>query len=500
MFASVGVGTRGTVQVLVVGAFKGKGLDRGTRALDTDKSIASAAGRGEFTGEVGSIAEAFPVKGGSAAVPARVILVGLGDKDSFKEGALRNVAASVARRLSVTGEERVAVEIPEAIRSIRRLDMRVAGRCFGEGLGLCAWNPDAMKGTANEPPKRGKVLARSSDKTFHAGLQRGVGLAESANIARDMVNTPPNVATPMWMAQQARSIARKTGMTCRVLKGDQLEKERMEGLINVGKASENEPCLIRLEYKPARVRKGTRPVVLVGKTITFDTGGLSLKPAASMAGMKTDKGGGCAVLGAMHAIATVVKPNRPVVALLAAAENCISDEAYRPDDVLTFRNGVTVEITNTDAEGRLVLADALCYACDVEKPEFIVDMATLTGGVVVALGNTYAGYFSHDATLQEELEAAGETSGERVWRLPLNDEYRAMMKSSVADIVNGNPNRRAHPVQGAAFLSYFVKKDVPWAHIDIAGVATADGGDGSPFVKGATGFGVRLMADLLSDT
>ncbi|TVQ32313.1 MAG: hypothetical protein EA376_06610 [Phycisphaeraceae bacterium] len=216
----------------------------------------------------------------------------------------------------------------------------------------------------------------------------------------------------------------------------------------------------------------------------------------SMRGMKGDKDGGCAVLGAMHAIATVIKPSRPVVALLAAAENSVSDVAYRPDDVMKFRNGVTVEVTNTDAEGRLVLADALCWAHDKENPEFIVDMATLTGGVVVALGNVCAGMWCEDDALRGRIECSAEGSGERVWRLPLHQEYRDMMKSTVADVLNSNPNRRAHPIQGAAFLSYFTTGQIPWAHIDIAGVHNADS-DSGPYVGNKpTGFGVRLLAGL----
>jgi leucyl aminopeptidase len=236
--------------------------------------------------------------------------------------------------------------------------------------------------------------------------------------------------------------------------------------------------------------------VLLGKTITYDTGGLTLKINNGMVGMKRDKDGGCAVLGAMHAIATVLKPAFPVVGLLVAAENSVSDSAMRPDDVIVYRNGVSVEVTNTDAEGRLVLADGLCWACDEENASLIVDLATLTGGVVTALGSTYAGMFCDDAGLIARLEAAADLSGERVWRLPMHAEYREMMKSTVADIVNSNPNRKAHPIQGAAFLSHFVKDGVSWAHIDIAGVHAVDA-DTGPYIKGPTGFGVRLLAALI---
>jgi len=249
--------------------------------------------------------------------------------------------------------------------------------------------------------------------------------------------------------------------------------------------------------RPA-ILEGAGPAVNLGKTVTYDTGGLSLKTGGFMKGMKEDKDGGCAALAAMHAIATVIKPRRPVVCLLPAAENSVSDNAYRPDDILTFRNGVTVEITNTDAEGRLVLADALRWACDKEKPAFIIDLATLTGGVVTALGSAFAGMWCDDDALRARVESASEESGERVWRLPLDDdEYREMMKSPVADMINSNPNRKAHPIQGAAFLDAFVKDGTPWCHLDIAGVHAVESDTGPFAANTPTGWGVRLLAALL---
>jgi leucyl aminopeptidase len=298
------------------------------------------------------------------------------------------------------------------------------------------------------------------------------------------------------MADQAQKLAKQCKLGFKVWKDDDLAKDKCEGLINVGKASENKPCMIRLEYKPEGAKADDKPIVLIGKTMTYDSGGLSLKINNGMVGMKRDKDGGCAVLGAMHAIATLIKPKKRVVAYLCAAENSLSDEAYRPDDVLTYRNGVTVEVTNTDAEGRLVLADALCYTCDKDNPAFIVDLATLTGGVITALGSTYCGMFCDDDALRTKVEAAASASGERVWRLPMHEEYREMMKSPIADILNSNPNRKAHAGQGAAFLSYFVKEGTPWCHLDIAGVHVAEKNAGM-FIDGPTGWGVRLLAELL---
>ncbi len=503
MFESLKVGGRAKPEVLVVGRFAKQNLDKATLALDADGSIAAAAKRPEGSGEAGKIAEAFPSGGGKSG-SGRVLLVGLGDKDKFTPGDLRGLAGTIGRRLASLKAESARVELAGAVAAAGK-DVEDSGRCFGEGLGLIGWVCDQFKGKGTDRPTRPRLTVVSESREFEQGLSRGVAIAASQNFARTLSETPPNIATPEWMAQQAQRLARETGMVCKVIKGAALDDERMTGLMNVGKGSENGPCLIRLEYRPkagraARGRgaqgKGARPIVLVGKTMTYDTGGLSLKINNGMVGMKRDKDGGCAVLGAMHAIATVIRPRTPVVALLAAAENSISDEAYRPDDILRFRNGVTVEVTNTDAEGRLVLADALCWACEKENPACIIDLATLTGGVVTALGSTFAGLWCEDDALRGRLEAAMGASGERWWRLPMDREYRDMMKSPVADIVNSNPNRKAHPIQGAAFLSYFVDEKIPWAHVDIAGVHATDGDNGC-FVKGPTGWGVRLLAEFV---
>ncbi len=494
MFNSIRLVDKPSSGALVVGVFTDRKLDKATKALDTSGTIAAAVARGECTGEAGKLCEAFPMGKGA---PSRVIIVGLGKREEFKPGGLRAIGGQIGRRMVATKDTTARVELAGVLEEIAKLDMEHAGRCLGEGLGLIGWKNWLFKGTAgDEKPKRLDLSVSASGKAFVAGIGRGLALAQSANLCRDLSETPPNIATPEWIAAQCRAMAKKTGLKCTVLSGKELQREKMVGLINVGKASINKPCLVRLEYVP-KSNKSARPVVLVGKTITYDTGGLSLKVNNGMVGMKRDKDGGCAVIGAMHAIATTVRPNRPVVALLAVAENSVSDEAYRPDDVLTYRNGVTVEITNTDAEGRLVLADALIWACEKEEPAAVVDLATLTGGVVTALGSTFAGMFCEDVQLREKLARAMETSGERWWRLPMDAEYREMMKSPIADILNSNPNRKAHPIQGAAFLSYFVTARTPWAHIDIAGVHATDS-DGGCFVKGPTGWGVRLLADLVA--
>jgi len=493
MFESIRVAKRAAVgaDTIVLGYFQGTKPDTKSAGLDA-KAIAEAASRPEATGESGSMSEAFVTTKTGAR---RVILLGLGKSESFEPGTLRHVAGVVGRRLVAIKSTSVGFALDAAIKHGKGDEFAVAC-AVGEGLGLLSWVCDQFRGKATTLPSRTK-LSVHGEGAFADGAVRGLALAESTNYCRTLSQTPPNVATTAWMAEQAKKLARKTGLKIKVFQGQDLVRERFEGLINVGKASENKPCMIRLEYSP-RGGGNKKPLVLVGKTMTYDSGGLSLKINNSMVGMKRDKDGGCAVLGAMHAIATTIRPSRPVVALLAVAENSISDEAYRPDDVLTYRNGVTVEVTNTDAEGRLVLADALCWACEKESPQAIVDLATLTGGVITALGSTYAGMFCEDDKLRGKVEAAAGAAGERVWRLPMHAEYREMMKSPIADILNSNPNRKAHAGQGAAFLSYFVTEKTAWCHLDIAGVHVAERNAGA-FIEGPTGWGVRLLANLAEE-
>jgi len=496
MFDSITVKPKGSSKTLILAHFSGAPLDPRSKALAAGLGLAdtvsAALTRPEATGDAGSITEAFPDSKKSAL--ERIIIVGLGKAEKFEIAHLRAAAASVGRRLSTIKATSASFEFEGPVSTIKG-DPAVAGQMVGEALGLLGWVCDDFKGKASTPTKRTRLELRSSDADFAAGLDRGLALAESTNFARTLSQTPPNIATPSFMAKAALTLARKVGLSCKVFEGDTLERENLVGHINVGKASENHPCMIRLEYTPKGVAKGSKPLVLIGKTVCYDTGGLSLKVNNTMVGMKRDKDGGCAVLGAMHAIATLIKPRKRVVAFLTAAENSISDEAYRPDDILTYRNGVTVEITNTDAEGRLVLADALCWACEKENPAAIIDLATLTGGVITALGSTFAGLFCENDAFRAKVEDAAKAAGERVWRLPMHQEYKDMMKSPVADILNSNPNRKAHPIQGAAFLSYFVEDRIPWCHLDIAGVHVAEKNAGM-FIEGPTGWGVRLLAAL----
>ncbi len=447
-----------------------------------DPEVMEATRRPEWEAETGQIVEAFPQQA------PRIYVLGLGKREDFSARVALKAFASLGRRLARAKLSAVHIE------SSGLEESQITGRACGEALGLLNWTPAEYRG-AGTPVKRDvetKVCALQEG--FDRGLEAGLAIAQSANFARSLANTPPNIAIPRWLADQALELGGEHGLEVTVVEGGRLQDEKLVGHLNVGRASAHPPCFVRIAYVPEGVQG--LPVVLLGKSITFDTGGLSIKDRMGMRGMKGDKAGGCAVLGAMHAVATVVKPSFPVVGLLACAENSIGPDALRPDDVITYRDGTTVEVTNTDAEGRLVLADGLCWAIEKEDPACIVDIATLTGGVVVALGNVRGGLFANDDHLAGQLEAAGEATGERLWRLPLDPEYREQMKSDVADYVNSNMGRGAHAPCAAGFLSAFVKPGVRWGHIDMAGMGKTDKPRG-PIDPGPTGYGARLLAEFV---
>ena len=430
---------------------------------------------------------------GETIMVDNALLIGCGAAEEFTADQARIAGARTLRTLDRMGVK--SIEIMTRGNKDAGFAAR-SSRAFSEGMGLANWRLKGFDGTASQAPtEHGNLKIHAERKESLKALHEGLMLAEAANEARRVAATPPNVCNPAWMAKESRKAAKKLGLTCKVIDQSKATYMGMGGIANVGKGSKIPPCLIQLEYKPSKVSTTAKDahLVIVGKTITYDTGGYSLKISNSMRGMKYDMCGGAAVFGAMHAIAKAKLPIK-VTALLPAAENMVSDIAYRPDDVITMYNGVTVEVTNTDAEGRLVLGDALAYACKKLKPSAIVDMATLTGGVVVALGNFSAGLWCNDDAFRSKVDTASEHSGEKVWQLPLWQEHRDFMRSKFADILNSNPQRLAHPIQGAAFLSYFVDENIPWAHIDIAGMSNLEANEITG--HGATGFGVRLLHDL----
>jgi leucyl aminopeptidase len=437
---------------------------------------------------------------------AATAVVGVGKREAVNDASMRTAAARLLRTIDrARGSEHdgtLRISIDEGDALPKDADAARLGRAFGEGCALAAWRVVEFDGaSAARKPAKGALEIDASDDDLRDGIALGLSLGASVNYARTLAATPPNICTPDWVAEQSRKLAKSHRMTCRVISYSEAKRLGMGGLVNVGMGSDAKPCLVVLDWKPrstARAKKGARSahVCLVGKTVTYDTGGYSLKVNNGMKGMKYDKCGGMAVLGAMHAIASQNVPVR-VTALLPAAENMVSSNSYRPDDIITMYDGTTVEVTNTDAEGRLILADALAWACKVLKPSHIVDIATLTGGVVTALGSWCAGLMCTDDDLRGRVERAGASSGERVWHLPLWSEHRDHMRSQHADIINSNPSRLGHPLQGGAFLSYFVDEKTPWAHVDIAGTASVESPNDLCSVAGPTGYGVRLLYEVV---
>ena len=421
----------------------------------------------------------------------QAILIGLGDATPTRT-ALRNAGGRLVVALHAMGASAARIDVAPHLTGPLKNKPAVA-QAIAEGMVLANWRQESWRGTASKgDPATGTLILTSPHGGSRGGLRRGCILADAANEARRLGSTPPNIAHPGWIARQARAMARRLGMQCTVISAAKAKESGMGGLTAVGQGSEHPPCLVHLTWKPKRSSGGPK-LAFVGKTITYDTGGYSLKISNGMKGMKYDMCGGAAVMGAMQAIASLKLPIE-VHAVLPCAENMVSERAYRPDDIIKMFNGVTVEVTNTDAEGRLVLADALAWTCRKIKPTHIIDIATLTGGVVVALGQWCAGMWSRDASLRKTLQNVGDDSGEQVWRMPLWKEHRDFMRANHADIWNSGPKRDGHPIQGAAFLSYFVEPEIPWAHIDIAGPATTESST-DLYAAGPTGFGARLLAE-----
>jgi leucyl aminopeptidase len=371
-----------------------------------------------------------------------------------------------------------------------------------EGAVLAGYRFDRYRSAGDEGRKRVAgltvVLERAADlRAARAAVTVGTVVAESQNVARDLSNEPPNALPPRALAEAAQRVAAEVGLRCRVLDLPELKKRKMGAILAVGGGSANPPRLIVLEHgAPKRGARGRRrpPICLVGKGVTFDSGGLSLKPTASMVKMKHDMSGGAAVIAALRACALLKLPQH-VVGIVGAVENMPSGTSYRPDDILTSMSGKTIEVGNTDAEGRLVLADALHFARTEYQPAAIVDVATLTGACSVALGSWAAAVLANQERIADAIRRAGDAAGERFWQLPLWPVHKEHMKSQVAD-VRQVAGRDGGTIVAAAFLWHFAGDDVPWAHLDIA--PTADTERATPIQPaGATGFGVRTLVEFV---
>ena len=485
---------------IVVNHFEGLQSPGGaTHALDLklNGTIRALIASGDFKGKIGETAVLYPR---GEILATRIIVVGLGRSDEFSLDRARQAAGAAASKAVALGCRSMATVVHGA--GAGGLEAEEAARAVAEGTELGAYQFIEYKSKGNAKILANAILVEMDESKLEAmgrGAHQGQIIGECANFARDLVNQPPNNCTPSYLAAKAEQLAAAFGLKCTVFDETQMRELGMGALLGVAQGSKEQAKFIVLEYWPGDTAITDLPVVLVGKGVTFDTGGYSIKDAANMADMKSDMGGAAAVLGAVRA-AAMLNVRKPVIGLVPSAENMISSGSYRPADVLTALNGKTIEVTNTDAEGRLLLADALAYAKRL-NPEAVIDMATLTGAAMVALGRGgAAALFCDDDQLSDRLMEASALSGERVWPLPLYPDYREWMNSDVADIKNSTGDRYAGTGASAAFLKEFAE-GYSWAHIDIAPMAFAGKGQAvKPYgPHGATGFGVRLMAALLQE-
>lgn len=420
---------------------------------------------------------------------SRVLLVGLGKRAQFSSLVLRQATGSAIRMLQKKKIKQLAVVIPTL--PAKKYPLKIIAETITRGAILADYQFTEYKTDKKEllPSLQEMILLSAKGKIIEKGISEGKIIAEAINHTRDYGNQPSNKATPSYLVSMAQKVAKISKIHCRILEKREMEKLKMGAILGVSKGTKHPPKFIILEYKGKPQKKEW--LVFVGKGITFDSGGISIKPGDKMEEMKFDMAGGGAVIGAVEAIANLRLPLN-IVGLVPATENLPSGEAYKPGDVLTSSSGKTIEVISTDAEGRIVLADALHYA-ERYKPKAVIDLATLTGACVTALGNQAAGLLGNNEKLIKKVKQASEFSGERVWEFPLWKEYEEQIKSDIADVKNVG-GTGAGVITAAAFLAKFIE-NCPWAHIDIAGVAWNQ--EEKPYLtKGATGYGVSLLVEL----
>jgi leucyl aminopeptidase len=443
------------------------------------------------TGDVtAKAAETTLIHGAKGTKAKRVLIVGSGKATKFNADEFRKAAGAAVRFVKGKNLKSLALALPSSI------PVEQAIRAAVEGAYIADFDPNYYHSDKKDQKldELTIIAPANTDKSkAEAAVTAAVAIGEAQNFTRDLVNEPSNRMTPTILADRARAMAKETGLKCEVYSKDKLLELKMGSFWGVAKGSEEPPALIVLTYEPAQKPTDGAPVVgLVGKAITFDTGGISIKPADGMEKMKYDMAGGATMLGAMRAIARL-KPRVKVVAVICAAENMPSGTAQKPGDVQFAMNGKSIEVINTDAEGRMVLADGLCYARQLGATH-LVDAATLTGACVVALGAVHGGIFANDDEIYSRFEQARKNAGEKFWRLPLDDEYRDMIKSNIADIVNSG-GRWGGAVTAAKFLQEFVD-DKPWIHLDIAGIAWME--ENKPWIaKGPSGIAVRSVIEFV---
>ena len=423
-------------------------------------------------------------------IPAqRILVAGLGPRHKITHESLRITSGKIAKKVNEIGLDEYSIVVPSGL----PINSKLAITAIVEGARLALYSFDKYK--KDKKTKLPALTIISSDGKAAQIVSKANSASEGVIYARSIANLPPNECNPAQLAGFAKSLSTKNKLKCTILSKSELKQKGFGGISAVGQGSKNEPKLIILEYNG---KKDTKPIILVGKAVTFDTGGISIKPADKMDEMKFDKCGGCAVLGIMKAASDLKLPVN-LVGIIPSVENMPGGESYRPGDIIKLYDGKTAEILNTDAEGRLILFDALAYGIKTYKPKEIIDFATLTGACIVALGANVAGLVCNNKKIADKISRSSQNTGEQVWQLPINDDYMDMIKSDYADIRNTGPGRVAGTITAAAFLANAVG-NTPWAHLDIAGTAWIQTGskEKSYNPKGATGFGVRLMLDYLS--
>jgi len=491
--------SRGEGGTWVVGAVEGNALLPG--AVRLDKASGGALTRGlkfsRFTGKSGQMLEVLAPSGVKAS---RLLLVGLGKAEALDEKSLETLGAQIVGRLYTAGETAANIEIDLPKDSKVRKAELAAHLAFGAKLKSYAFDKYRTRNLDEYEKKLKTVRIVTPDlaaaKKAHAGL---AAVADGIFLARDLVNEPPNVLYPAEFARRARAQLSRLGVKVEILGEAEMKKQGFGALLGVGQGSARESQLVVMQWNGGKKsgKKNSGPIALVGKGVCFDSGGLSIKVGAGMQGMKGDMAGAACVTATMLALATR-KARVNAVGVIGLVENMPDGGAFRPDDVLTSLSGQTIEVLNTDAEGRLVLADALTYTQRRFKPKLVIDLATLTGAIVQTLGYEHAGIFSNDDQLVQRVQAAGRYTGERVWQLPLDPFYDKMIRSKIADMKNiGGAN--SGPITAAQFLLRFIEKDTAWAHLDIAGVAWQDGEQKPTIPSWGTGWGVRLLNRLVKE-
>ena len=478
--------------LLVIGIFEGEQDFPHSKELDSAifSSIRETLENKEFRGTFGSSIVVYTLGKGPMK---KIMLLGLGKREKFTDESARICAGKATRKAR-------ELEIKEfSILQFSNLDEGLI-EAMTEGIALASYSFDKYK-EAKEPATKKieevTILINSDSLRFQSVVEKANLIVEAVNFARDISNLPPNDCPPALLASIAVSLAQDYGMKVRVMDRYELENLGMGGIVAVGKGSNNPPKLIVLEYTGASDPQ-QKPYLLVGKAVTFDTGGISIKPSEKMDEMKFDKCGGCTVLAIIRAVASM-KLAVNVVGIVPSVENMPSATSYRPGDIIRMYNGKSVEVLNTDAEGRMILADALAYGIVTHSPKAVIDLATLTGAAVIALGANVAAVVGSNKQLIDRLRKLSDRTGEKMWELPLYEEYHEQIKSTYADIKNIG-GRAGGVITAAAFLSNFVN-DVPWVHIDIAGTAWMQEGthEKSYNHKGASGFGVRTLVKLLME-